>query len=144
MRYWGRQLRCQSHPHMPGSPTTPGRPGTRARAPVRVAFRDLKRVGTQNSISLSLRSAPACRHPSGIELPAMIARVDNIDGLIGIHRTFLRPDGSGKANIEPQRAMLGCAAGGAVRLAPAADALMMGCDGGLCVRSGIRGARGAQ
>ena len=98
MRYWGRQLRCQSHPHMPGSPTTPGRPGgTRARAPVRVAFRDLKRVGTQNSISLSLRSAPACRHPSGIELPAMIARVDNIDGLIGIHRTFLRPDGSRKS-----------------------------------------------
>ena len=94
---------------------------------------------------LSLRSAPACRHPSGIELPAMIARVDNIDGeLIGIHRTFLRPDGSGKANIEPQMAMLvGCAAGGAVRLAPAADALMMGCDGGVCVRSGIRGARGA-
>ena len=38
---------------------------------------------------LSLRSAPACRHPSDIELPAMIARVDNIDSeLIGIHRTF--------------------------------------------------------
>ena len=33
---------------MPGSPTTPGRPGTRARAPVHIAFRDLKRVGTQN------------------------------------------------------------------------------------------------
>ena len=25
---------------------------------------------------LSLRSAPACRHPSDIELPAMIGRVD--------------------------------------------------------------------
>jgi hypothetical protein len=33
---------------MPGSPTTPGRPGTRVGAPVRVAFRDLKRVGTRN------------------------------------------------------------------------------------------------
>ena len=41
---------------------------------------------------LSVRSAPACRHPSGIELPPMIARVDNIDGeLIGIHRTFFAP-----------------------------------------------------
>ena len=38
---------------MPGSPTTPGRPGTRARAPVRVAFRDLKRVGTQKMISFA-------------------------------------------------------------------------------------------
>ena len=38
---------------MPGSPTTPGRPGTRARAPVRVAFRDLKRVGTRNSTSFA-------------------------------------------------------------------------------------------
>jgi len=32
---------------MPGSSTTPGRPGTRASAPVRVVFRDLKRVDTQ-------------------------------------------------------------------------------------------------
>src|SRR5262249_57955323 len=43
----------KEHPHMPGSPTTPGRPGTRARAPVRVAFRDLKRVGTQDSTSFA-------------------------------------------------------------------------------------------
>ena len=35
---------------MPGSPTTPGRPGARAGAPVRIAFRDLKRVGTQEMI----------------------------------------------------------------------------------------------
>src|SRR5262249_50744712 len=38
---------------MPGSPTAPGRPGTRARAPVRVAFRDLKRVGTRDSTSFA-------------------------------------------------------------------------------------------
>jgi len=74
----------------------------------------------------SLRWARACRHPSGIELPAMIARIDNIDGeLIGIHRTFLRPDGSGKGDIKPVKAMLGRAAGGAVRLAPAAETLMV-------------------
>jgi hypothetical protein len=40
-------------------------------------------------------------------------------------------------------ARLRCRAGGAVRLVPAADALMIGCDGGVCVSSGIRGARGA-
>src|ERR1700760_262833 len=42
---------CKERLHMPGSPTTPGRPGTRARAPVRVAFRDLNRVGTQDKTS---------------------------------------------------------------------------------------------
>ena len=49
---------------MPGSPTTPGRPGTRARAPVRVAFRDLNRVGTRNKTSFAaqwLACALPCR-----------------------------------------------------------------------------------
>jgi phage/plasmid primase-like uncharacterized protein len=76
---------------------------------------------------LSLRWARACRHPSGIELPAMIARIDNIDGeLIGIHRTFLRPDGGGKADAEPSKAMIGRAAGSAVRLVAAAETLIVG------------------
>jgi phage/plasmid primase-like uncharacterized protein len=75
----------------------------------------------------SLRWAARCRHPSGIFLPAMVAKVVNLDGeLIGLHRTFLRPDGSGKADIEPQKAMLGRAAGGAVRLAPAAQTILIG------------------
>ena len=34
---------------MPGSPTTPGRPGARTHAPVRIAFRDLKRVGARDT-----------------------------------------------------------------------------------------------
>src|SRR5689334_24749823 len=34
-------------PHVPGSSTTPGRPSTRVGAPVRVVFRDLKRVDTR-------------------------------------------------------------------------------------------------
>jgi hypothetical protein len=38
----------------------------------------------------------------------MVAKVVNIDDeLIGLHRTFLRPDGSVKADIELQKAMLG-------------------------------------
>ena len=34
---------------MPGSPTAPGRPGTRDSAPVRVAFRCQNSVGTQDN-----------------------------------------------------------------------------------------------
>ena len=50
--------------HMPGSPTTPGRPGARTHAPVRVAFRDLKRVGARNKTSFAaqwLAYALPCR-----------------------------------------------------------------------------------
>ena len=36
----------------------------------------------------------------------------------GVHRTFLRADGSGKANVNPAKMMLGSIKGGAVRLAP--------------------------
>src|SRR5262249_1509111 len=75
----------------------------------------------------SLRWTPACPHPSGVRLPTMLARIDNIDGeFIGAHRTFLRLDGSGKADIEPAKAMLGRAASGAVRLALASETLMIG------------------
>ena len=75
----------------------------------------------------SLRWAPACRHPSGRTLPAMLARINAVDGeLIGIHRTYLRPDDWGKADIEPAKAMLGRAAGGAVRLAEPCETLMIG------------------
>jgi hypothetical protein len=35
-------------PHMPGSPTTPSRAGTRDFAPVRVAFRDFEHVGSRD------------------------------------------------------------------------------------------------
>ena len=39
---------CKERPHMPGSPTTPGRPGARDIAPVRVAFRHRNGVGTRD------------------------------------------------------------------------------------------------
>jgi hypothetical protein len=38
---------------MPGSPTTPGRAGTRVGAPVRVAFRHENSVGTRDSSSFA-------------------------------------------------------------------------------------------
>ena len=54
----------KERPHMPGSPTTPGRPGTRADAPVRVAFRHANSVGTRDSSSFAaqwLAYALPCR-----------------------------------------------------------------------------------
>jgi putative DNA primase/helicase len=75
----------------------------------------------------SLRWAPRCWHRQARAwLPAMLAAIVNVDGaLIGVHRTFLAPGGSGKAHVAPQKAMLGRAAGGAVRLAPAGQILLI-------------------
>jgi hypothetical protein len=76
--------------------------------------------------SRSLRYAPALRRPDGTCGPAMVARIDGIDGeLIGISRTWLIRGDRGIWRRR-DRLMLGRAAGGAVRLAPAAETLMVG------------------
>jgi hypothetical protein len=67
------------------------------------------------ALSESLRFHPECWHPSGRRLPALVARVDGLPR-VAVHRTYLRPDGSGKAAVDPARAMLGATIGGAVRL----------------------------
>jgi hypothetical protein len=68
------------------------------------------------------------KHPQGKTWPAMIAPLTSTtDGsVIGIHRTFLAPDGSGKAPVEPAKMMLGPCAGGAVHLAEPDELLMVG------------------
>jgi hypothetical protein len=74
----------------------------------------------------SLRWVPCLRRPDGMSGPAMVARIDGPDGaLIGVHRTWLDrgPDGSWRRR---DRATLGRAAGGAVRLGPAAVTLLIG------------------
>jgi putative DNA primase/helicase len=77
--------------------------------------------------SAALRFRGDCRHPGGARLPAMVAEVVDVNGVfIGMHRTFLRPDGSAKADVEPQRASLGSLWGGAVRLSPIGDELVVG------------------
>ena len=56
---------------------------------------------------------------------ALVTRgVDDVP--LAIHRTFLARDGVGKAPVDPQKMMLGPCRGGAVRLAPAGDVLMVG------------------
>lgn len=66
----------------------------------------------------SLRYSPLCPHPDKIRrLPAMVAKIVNVDdGLIGVHRTYLRDDGLGKADNQTQKASLGSCTGGAIRL----------------------------
>jgi hypothetical protein len=74
----------------------------------------------------SLRWAPSLRRPDGTHAPAMIARVENIDGaLIGVHRTWIERGTDGVWHRR-DRAMLGRVSGGAVRLALAAETLLIG------------------
>lgn len=75
----------------------------------------------------ALRFTWACHHPSGFKLPALVALVSDVNGEPrGVHRTYLRPDGAGKAPIEPQKATLGPYWGGAVRLHRAAREIVVG------------------
>ena len=76
----------------------------------------------------ALRYLPSLRHRSGFSGPAMIAIVTRGEDPrpVAIHRTWLAPDGTGKAPVEPAKMMLGPCRGGAVRLAEAGSALMVG------------------
>jgi DNA primase len=68
------------------------------------------------------------KHPSGTLWPGLVALVTrgSDDLPLAVHRTFLSPEGTGKAPIEPQKMMLGPCRGGAVRLAAAEQVLMVG------------------
>lgn len=77
--------------------------------------------------SAPLRFLTDCPHPIRIRLPAMLALVTTSVGEpVGIHRTFLRPDGSAKADIEPQKATLGASHGNVVRLHPPGPKVVVG------------------
>ena len=80
----------------------------------------LHRRGIAGPVPPTLRFLPACRHaPTGTDWPAMVAAVSRWPerSLCGVHRTYLRPDGTGKAPVEPAKITLGPIRGGAVRLA---------------------------
>ncbi len=79
------------------------------------------------TIPSTLRFAPRLLHtPSDSFLPAMRHLCDVNGEVIGLHRTYLASDGSGKALIVPNRMMLGRCAGGAVHLAEATRELGVG------------------
>ena len=74
-----------------------------------------------------IRFHTALTHSTGTVWPAMVGLVtDAADRPIGVHRTFLARDGSGKAPVTPARMALGPIRGGAVRLAPAAKKIVVG------------------
>jgi hypothetical protein len=72
-----------------------------------------------------LRFLSSCWHREiGTKGPAMIALVEHpIHGHVSVHRTWLRADGTGKADLDPNKMTLGPYAGGAIRLAPVAPVL---------------------
>ncbi len=84
--------------------------------------------GIHVAIPTNIRFHPSLKHRSGSMWPASVALVTRgSDALpLGVHRTFISCDGKGKAPVEPQRMMLGPCHGGAVRLTPPADVLMIG------------------
>jgi hypothetical protein len=97
----------------------------------------LRHRGITTSLPASLRFASLKHHGTGQVFPTMVAGVQAADGrLCGIHRTFLKPDGSGKADVKPNKMAFGPIAGGTVRLALAGAtvALVEGIEDGLAVQ----------
>lgn len=87
----------------------------------------------------TLRFHGDCWHgPTARRLPAMVALVQGAEGF-AIHRTYLDRDGRGKAKIDPDKMMLGCTRGGAVRLtqAQAPHIICEGIETGLSLASGL-------
>ena len=77
----------------------------------------------------SIRFHPSLKHPSGYHGPAMVSGAQDVAGkFVAVQRTWLKADGSGKADLEPCRMSLGPTAGAAVRLAEATDQLVI-CEG---------------
>ena len=103
-----------------------------------LAERYLRSRGIACELPPSLRFHPRSMHrPSRRRLPAMIARVEGADAA-AIHRTFLSPKG-GKAEVSPNRMMLGAVRGGAVRLAEGPGPLVVaeGIETALSLMSGL-------
>ena len=95
-----------------------------------VAERYLETRGVGHVVGVAaLRFHPGLSHRTVPgRFPCLVAGVQNTGGrFLGIQRTYLAVDGSGKANVQPARASLGKLAGGAVRLSePVDDPLLVG------------------
>lgn len=87
----------------------------------------------------TLRFLPQAWHAwTEQRLPALLARVEGAAGF-AVHRTYLRADGLGKADVQPAKAMLGATAGGAVRLSASTGPLVVaeGIETALSLASGL-------
>lgn len=109
-----------------------------------VAEEYLKLRGIDCPLPETLRFHPACRHPSAQRFPALVALVEGCGGC-AVHRTYLAPSGSSKADIEPAKAMLGGTRGGAVHLSESQGPLVVaeGIETGLSLLCGLLRTPGA-
>ncbi|MBY4639981.1 toprim domain-containing protein [Gluconacetobacter entanii] len=91
-----------------------------------------KRGITELHETASLRFHPRCYYRaddggSTETWPALIAAVTDLDGrLTGVHRTWLSPDGEGKAPVKTSRRAMGQLLGHAVRFGAASGVMAMG------------------
>lgn len=96
----------------------------------------LRRRGITISPPPTLRYADLRHHATGLVLPAMVAAVQDPEGRVtAVHRTYLKSDGGGKAEISAPKMALGPIAAGAVRLSGARPVLALaeGIETGLSV-----------
>jgi hypothetical protein len=98
----------------------------------------LRGRGITCSLPDTLRFDPQCWHATGKRYPALVALVEGGAGF-AVHRTYLRDDSSGKADVTPSKAMLGAVCGGAVRLSdgPQTLAIAEGIETALSIASGL-------
>lgn len=88
-------------------------------------------IGTTDQMP-SLRFHPACFYrPEGggpvARLPAMLAAITDLEGRqTGTHRSWLRTDGSAKADIDTPRRAMGALLGNGVRFGAPGDVLIAG------------------
>lgn len=90
-------------------------------------------------LSPSLRFA-RLRYGRRGEYPAIVAAIQSAVGPVqGIQRVFLAPDGGGKAEVPKAKLSLGKVKGGAIRLGPIADELVLveGLEDGLTVAQAL-------
>jgi hypothetical protein len=89
------------------------------------------RVIKNAELPASIKYHPNLYHSAtGLKFPAMVAVVQNIDGeIMGLHRTYLDPITNNKADIKPNKMMLGNISGGAVKLSGALFAPLIVCEG---------------
>jgi putative DNA primase/helicase len=94
-------------------------------------LREVRKVLGTHPVPPSIRYLPmassyAWHPPSGGRRPVMLAVVEHVErSIVGVHRTWLALDGSAKASLDPVRMSAGLIRGGAVRLAPAGQLLMV-------------------
>ncbi|NRP44709.1 hypothetical protein XMV225_001876 [Aliiroseovarius sp. xm-v-225] len=97
----------------------------------------LRKRGITCTLPATLRFNPECWHHNAQRVPAMIGLIEGAKGF-AVHRTYLDASGT-KADISPNKAMLGTCKGGAVRLSEGIGPLVIteGTETALSLASGL-------